>query len=87
VFKIDLNTTCEPRFAETPGSVTNLLTSFLVEDNVLTWGRRCEFFNTHSNDCEAFYRIAPKHIPNRMDFQNIERRNLTVDLLIFLNAC
>src|ERR1700731_3132741 len=53
----------------------NLLARFLVEDDVLTEGRRFEFFNTHSNAYEAFYRIAPKHIPNRMDFENIEGRN------------
>src|ERR1700730_4051498 len=62
----------------------NPLPRFLVEDKVLTGGRRCEFFDTHSSAYEAFCRIAPKHIPNQIDFENIERRNhVAVGLLIF----
>jgi hypothetical protein len=48
--------------------------ALIMASSVLPGGRRCEFFDTHSGRCETFCRILPKHIPNQIDFENIERR-------------
>jgi hypothetical protein len=49
------------------------LSRFLVEDEVFTWRRKYEFFDTSLGRYEVFCRTAPKHTAVRISFENIER--------------